>query len=146
MARKKHPEVNPSHPFCGYYYASPALAAHYGHCTHSNKPIANEYAQKHTIQYCVGLDEMVWSSCTRYNKLTSSNCDKKHNPKLILWFRLIPYHHAYNRIPALGCVVYTESGPRIPSLQYAMLPEGNMADKKSAKPLNWMVTEVQESK
>ena len=52
MVKEKHPAENLSHPFLGHYYASPALAAHYRHRTHSDEPMANERAQTHNTVLC----------------------------------------------------------------------------------------------
>lgn len=71
MVKVKHPAENPSQPFLGLYYASPALAAHYRHCTRSNEPMANEHIHKHTILCSVGFGGMDWWLCTRYNTATS---------------------------------------------------------------------------
>lgn len=71
MVKVKHPAENPSQPFLGLYYASPALAAHYRHCTRSNEPMANEHIHKHTILCSVGFGGTDWWLCTRCNTVTS---------------------------------------------------------------------------
>lgn len=56
----------------------------------------HKWVYTNTILYSLGYEGMDWWFGTRYNKLNLSDAVRKHNPELILWFRLIPFQNTYD--------------------------------------------------
>lgn len=82
-------------------------------------------------QYCILQGWRGWADDSAHtNTHTSSETDKKHNTKMILWYKHLLFIMHMTANAALKCVMCTEFSPSKLFIETLISAAGKMADKK----------------